>query len=1038
MNVSEPIVRALCILVPSGKLYEDVQRIRTKYDVKSDMHRWPPHIKLFHPLPENVDLDAIQAAVAKMPCFSVTLNRFCSSHIGKHYSMWLKPETDGKEIEEMHARILSSTPTLTATRPFESQLTVAQFPNASADDVARAQHQLQSEWRTASFDVTLIALFSRQGAQDPFHVERVFPLQKPLPFVPLPFSFAPESVLSIPNVVDTGSVASNVLASSNVLAASNVPAASAASAYSVASVSLPIRSIWKTTDGRIITVDKLDSFHEIQIENAPDSEDKKDASKALEQKHLHVLMRDTSGSMWDSYNPPNTIDVLNAELQKVVDKALAAGHEVALVSWAADSAWTWIDASNRTTALRESCEHNRKIKTSPQDFKESEWWGSTLPRLAFDRLQEILTYCAQQQKQLPSGVTLWFGTDGQFTPAPSHQPEKQLSEDYLKKLELFLVQYNVAMSMVYVGIVGDKTTDASRIMQLFPNSCEYLYAKTKQDLPRLKMDEKMMGGHVLYDRILTEQDGKKQVLTVESYARVQCSTLGFPNAQPQSSQLITDARTQEQLSMRADIYRVSAQLQALEAKRQKGEKVLAELMQLDTQLKKIDALITGQSKNRSGTSHARQVTREYLWSTVRVKNMLQQFAAVEVSHSVQGSRDGGRELLAQGQELKMAHGKKFDIAIAKRITQNSAGKRPWDSTITATVVQEEKEGKKLVNYRTTVTFVDDKDNKNNRHYDTNNVPIAVAEDDGIDILTVSSWKEVYESGSCKAQCVLFKRKPSEVVFHSPSRAYLHTSVTQVSFDTILDTIASRVNVSKDGVDYLFDHPFKGISAVDEYTAGLPIWSPNLNFVARYRLRSLVGYLLGGHDLAYPGRWFDLYIPAILSAWSQFFETGSEKMLEIAMLMQLAFVRTKEWMKLGNTLDSKAVSPADTLRLWSNNNQGSHAFLNVFEPLLYAMMEPNVVPVKELQQKLTAEIIYASAKYKDKDEKDQTQVTLNENEDDDEEQEVNVAAPVAEAMSGSVSKAVSALASVPASAPTTSGSLWSSYLKPIAREVSTLR
>ena len=654
---------------------------------------------------------------------------------------------------------------------------------------------------------------------------------------------------------------------------------------------------------------------------------------------LVALVMDVSGSMASS----GLLEPLKTAWKKLAKEYLAAGlYRVVLIAWAYDVAHYELTEANLDEVFTQLAndrviQEKRKNGTAlPSDFHEEHWSGRTFPRLGFERLLQVLS----QEPSPCSDLTVVFSTDGAFTQGEKDKyfgdvSGKVLSESFLTELGARVSALNMPVNMKYLGILQDHVPDAQRLMKVFP-ACTYSYAPTASDIG--------VKTQAIVDAIREEVgtsttlqvsvDGKvSNALLVEGMFMVRTNQLEFPGLPPMQRSPNAPTAPSDLFLHRRASHGVLMRLEGLKDQYLAGQSILQAVKECDQ-----DLLSTLTAVEKLGTGGAeKNRTRKYLYGVMRFKNELQQFAAKQLQASEVGN---ARLLLSKNQQLNLTLHNRYSNAVAKQITRNSdrvfevefAAKVEPSTTVTdatdfivvAKVMQEQaapggsaKAGIKELTYR------------------SNAVPRAIAEDETIDFITMDSFADAYASGDTRCQCVLIKKQPGEGEFHTPSQIKLEAVNAQVTLSCILSTIQRRVEV--EGYASLFDKPFTGETAAQFYNAVLPTWAPNLEVNARWRLRQLLGYINGGHELAFSSHSFDIYIPAIISLWTQYFETKATKTLSDAVLLMAAFGKIKRWFRIGNQASPKAISPEQNVKLFLSGDHGAHAFPSYWEAVVHAML-----------------------------------------------------------------------------------------------------
>jgi hypothetical protein len=722
-----------------------------------------------------------------------------------------------------------------------------------------------------------------------------------------------------------------------------------ASSSSAASPGFQVSHVDDVRRQRRLVVSRLGDYHEVHVTPLPSADDT--ATPGLSQSgvapaaSLVALVMDVSGSMAAS----KLLEPLKTAWKSLAKEYLATGlYRVVLIAWAYDVAHYELTEANLDVVFAELANDaviqakRASGKVAPNEFHEQYWSGRTMPRLGFERLLEVLNSTAAC-----ADLTVVFSTDGAFSQAPKDDyfgdvSGKVMTDAFLTELGAKMSALAIPVSMKYLGILQDHVPDAQRLMKVFP-ACEYSYAPDPFSIaPKTQTIVDAIREQVGTSMTLQVSVGGKvsNTLLVEGMYMVQTDTLTFPGLTSVSVPTSAAGDVPSEFFMhRRACFGIFTRIEMLKEEYFAGQSILQAVKECDQQLTALLATIEkvgtgGAEKNR---------TRKYLFSVMRFKNELQQFAAKQLQASEVAN---ARLLLSKNQQLHLTLHNRYSNAVAKQITRNSdrvfevkfdakveptAG--PADDARTFTVVakvQQQQEAPGGPANSGTKEYT----------YQSVAVPRAVAEDESIDFITVDSFADAYASGDTRCQCVLIKKQPGETEFHTPSHIKLEAVNAQVTLSCILNTIQLRVEV--EGYASLFDRPFTGETAAQFYNAVLPTYAPNLEVNARWRLRQLLGYINGGHELAFSNHSIDIYIPAVISLWSQYFETKSTKTLTDAVLLMLAFGKIKRWLKVGNQHAPKAFTAEQNVQMFLNGESGTHAFPSYWEPLIHAMLATRAV------------------------------------------------------------------------------------------------
>ena len=367
----------------------------------------------------------------------------------------------------------------------------------------------------------------------------------------------------------------------------------------------------------------------------------------------------------------------------------------------------------------------------------------------------------------------------------------------------------VLISMVYLGIKRDKVKDAEAILSVFPfthyafaPSAAHIKEKCLELAPNLKLQVASGAS------ILIKVDGKDKIVALGDVLFTTTYTQEFeiPSARLLSQHIVEQSDQIQLIEVRKQLSFNQSLLKQLETQLLSGISILTPLLQVETKLNQVNQSL--QKQSRLGGTELKQ-TRESLNMLLRHKNVLQQQAAQQVH--AQDLQDARYRLSTQ-QTLVMKLQDKFDINIAKQITRNRAHKQEYQ--MKTSVIRDEKNND--AEFVTIVTFADGKV----KTYSTGKVPSAIADDEEIDFITTDEWKQVYEDGDCKSQCILILNKPNiESNFHSPSSIHVQSTGCQISLNTVYNNIAQQVQVQ--GYDSIFSTPFTGYPSNVLYNAVLP-------------------------------------------------------------------------------------------------------------------------------------------------------------------------------------------------------------------------
>jgi hypothetical protein len=697
---------------------------------------------------------------------------------------------------------------------------------------------------------------------------------------------------------------------------------------------------------RDIAVTQHGRFHEVTLTQLG-------AGPAEEARPLTVFLLDMSGSMFDEHSGwgvPLTTScayVLLDEMQRVARDALAKGNSVELVLWADDSCLWQVTEANVATIFRSAVDFSaisRRIRAgaASHEFRIDMWHGSTHPRLAFERLQEVVELYAAKAagRNTPiSSINVLFATDGAFSaPRGAYQPapEKLLTDTFLRDLQVWVADRRVPVAMTYLGIMKDHVPDAERIMSVFPKT-RYIYVDRKQALPEKTAEitralETQVSGTSAYFMVKQGDAAERTYVTVSELGHFIQADLVTPcdAALITTTDLTPSARIL--IEMRARISGIVEVLDALKREYFQGKSILEGLLAVDTLLGTVRQHIESGVKRgdymRGGDLNR---TRMFHHSTQRYKNLLQQYAAQQVHQS---DLKNARFVLTKQQDLVMTREDKYSNMLAKQITRNSARRR--DYTVVATHAGEVavrrlgEMGTKLRAFTVCVKFSDE---EGTRKFHSG-APFEVADSEEIDPITAESWAEIYRQADTRGQAFLMTR-PAEQMFHTPSRIQLAPALLNTAIQTFYDAVEQRVEV--DGYDSIFKQPFRGVTAEDNYNLVLPTYAPNLEFVVKFTLKRLLGYLIAGHEMAYPARVLDIYIPACTALWQRYIKDGDEKTLREAMLLTNAFRKIKAWCKISSLHDPAVSTPEGALLQFVTGDSGTHNFMSLSEPLLYYLM-----------------------------------------------------------------------------------------------------
>jgi hypothetical protein len=671
---------------------------------------------------------------------------------------------------------------------------------------------------------------------------------------------------------------------------------------------------------------------------------------------LTIFVLDVSGSMFDSGDERNgyagsRIWAVMDEMTKVAKRALAQENAVELVLWAHDSAYHQVTLANVDTVFRQSVNigaiaqriHYRR--NAPNEFKDLVWHGSTLPRLGFDRVQEVVELYRSKRAgrtTTVSNITMLFATDGEFTkdhPKRPLSPSQDLTDSFLRDLGKWLVDINIPVGMTYLGIIRDNVPDAQRILSVFPKT-RYFYIEKASEL-RTKTDtiiealETRIAGNMAYFKVYNIIGAPDRADSQTSIDRrlIQVSELGHymfaddvvpVDAELTSTVEVTGESQIRMLHIREKITAAVTTLDHLKDEHTRGVAIVDRLLEVDATLAAIRKTIEKEPR-----SSALNRTRMYHHSAARYKNAMQQFAAQQVHRD---DLKNARLILSKQQDLVMACEDKYSISLAKQITRNSAKRREY--TVSGPACQNDETGE-FTTFTIQVDFAAPPGGQPDvKRFTTAIVPQRVAFDEEIDPITAESWAEIYRSADTRGQAFLIE-KPNESAYHAPSRSKVKPALLNTAIQTFYDAVEQRVEV--DGYDSIFTRPFKGMSADDTYNLVLPTYAPNLEYVAKFTLKRLLGYIIAGHEMAYPSRILDIYIPCIMSLWNRYAQQRDTKTLREAMLLTHAFRQIKKWTGLGSLHDPGVKTVEGALRQFVTGDSGTHNFMSLSEPLIYYLM-----------------------------------------------------------------------------------------------------
>ena len=705
---------------------------------------------------------------------------------------------------------------------------------------------------------------------------------------------------------------------------------------------------------------------------------------------LLALVIDWSGSMYGAGLARPMARVLKA----VAGDFCANGGEVLFVPWARSAAFYVLTAANYDQIIEQFGADRVSVDRSGRgadashawhpdaavvpfrQFDNDQWHGKTLPRSAFETLQECLAkYLADRGGVGPVSLQVLFATDGEFSDAdPKTGRLELLSDAFLRDLKQTVVDFPAPVSMVYLGVIRDHVPDAPRVLSAFPVS-HYRFVTNADELDkcaapdsdvRLKLAETNLlrlfpvrlvkrRGATERHHVAVDERGRAIIHGVDEFepdmAAARCRRTTVVGPTPASDEL----KRRPLLQLRLDLAAIEAELVAIQAQygnrsESGGDEARRRdtILRLETQLTDLSRGLNGLMARRSVARHPVETlspgeetwTRQRLYAIMRLKNGLQVLAGAE---ALADPSLRARLLLSANQDLKMNGIAKFSAVVAKQITRNAAKLRTWRVT-----AQRTEPGKDDRIFLDTIVDFDGGQGEQRRVF-RSDVPRSVADEDEGEFMTAESWGDLYGRGDAKCHAFRLPRRPHEGCLHQASILHLRPTNTQVALSSYYAAVDQHVAVH--GFEALFDKPFVGVTASEEdkYNVALPTWGPNLEFACKMRLKPLLGLLQAGHELAHTPRSADIYVPAILGLWARAMASGSSsRAVEDALLMTNAFRHVRQWLRLARPAPGADVAlaahrPAPLLRVgdllghFMRGETGAHLFPEPLEPLVLALL-----------------------------------------------------------------------------------------------------
>jgi hypothetical protein len=694
---------------------------------------------------------------------------------------------------------------------------------------------------------------------------------------------------------------------------------------------------------------------------------------------LSVFLLDLSGSMFNSH----FVEGLLKHVRKLAQKALDVGDEALVIFWAAEvscyvlrpdninavfdshTRYELIDRSEYGLSLQDQ-KWGKSGDLLSVKFRSGEALHKTLPRLGFETLEACLLRYHRDRGVWPPSIRLLFSTDGEFTSDHTVKSHELLTHTFLTDLQLLFTKAQITVDAVVLGIKNDHVTDIQRILGAFPSS-HYLFARDRAELESEELGKRLEETFEQTNcttRIPLDVNGKRMILSLNenghgSLQNARTIQVLLPNAERHKSVIETNKPLDSlpAVKLRMQIAQTQFALLVLQDEYAAGKanpKLLEEVLRHETTLNRLLKDMPVLIKNVSATEKTR--TRELLYASLRLKNLLQKYAAVQTTADPETRK---RLLVAADQEMKMVGTRQYSAVVAKQITRNRSRLYSWRHT--TSLVSDEKQ--KTTTFVVQVTPESAETEHKSKTYKSV-VPAAVATDPETEFMTAEAWATIYASGDTRCQAFLLRHKPNEAQLHTPSLLQLVPTNTAVALSTLFDAVDRQVFVN--GYNALFESPFVGATAAETYNLALPTYAPNLEFAATHRLKQLLGLLMGGHPLAYTQRCVDVYVPAILKMWDQYRLTRSSKILNDAVLLTNAFKHIRAWMRLHNTASEDIITPRQNLDYYLAGNTGTNAFNNVYEPLIHLILCPGEAPevAKQVGRDVRREAIYCAIKSQD--------------------------------------------------------------------------
>jgi hypothetical protein len=671
--------------------------------------------------------------------------------------------------------------------------------------------------------------------------------------------------------------------------------------------------------------------------------------------------------------------------------------------------------------------------TPISNFTSRDWYKFTCPRLGLEKLESCLNQYHQERKQWPASLQIVFSTDGEFTShvdptlAVGVPATYMLSDAFLRDLQQFFTNcQECPVTLIYLGIIRDHVPDAVKLLAAFPAN-HYLFVRTAEELKgtelKTRLDELFPQTNLL-QRLPVCINGSKQIthLVLDEHGRTTCINvkqlqIALPEAniikrpglkgtldhfpalairrrlaqihnqllEIQSKHLAAAAAAAASASASAAVTSASNNAIVVDEKKKassglsNGSGLSVVVVEHDRELlalsKRLEGLLRMGDKHVASSEE--DWTRQMLYSCLRLKNLMRQYAAVE-TQADPATRQ--RLLLAANQELKMSGVQQFTNAVSKQIVNNRQKLLAWNRTVATHKLPESKsthftisinydecdqkdEKQKIATATTTATVTATAATAATAAAEYScTVPLAVAEDEEVEFMTAEPWGDLYRAGDTRCQCFLLRHKPAEIHYYTPSLYSITPTNTHVGLSTFYLSVDRLVSV--DGHKALYDRPLVGLTAAETYNLALPLWSPNIKFAVQMKLKQLLGLILAGHPLAYHGRSADVYIPAILKMWEQYRLSKSSKVLKDTLLLMNAYRHIRQWYHITNIADQNIVTSDDQIKFFLNGNSGGHAFSNHLEPLIHLLFlaKPSTDDTRqEIERTINRELFFTAVK-----------------------------------------------------------------------------